>query len=437
MSLETVSPNGVHLQGTFNNFDPATTMMTDQGNGVYAVTVTLTEGDYQMYRFVNGNDMSGIEVVPAECSQEDGLRYFTVPGEPTTLDLVCFSGCGSCIPPPESLVTFQVDMANETVSLDGVHLVGSFQGWDPAATPMADAGNGIYTLELSLVEGVHHSFKYVNGITFDDTETVPGECGEDDGFGGFNRFLDVPVNDTILALVCFSRCTECPPPIEVTFQVDMSIEVVSELGVHIAGTFQEWDSAGTPMIDIGEGIYAYTTILYAGDYHEYKFINGIDWLNAEQVPAGCAQNTSRFLTVPDANTTLDLVCFGSCTICVPPTVEVTFQVDMTNETVSPEGIHIAGDFQGWDPGTTQMQDMGGNIYSYTAILNAGEYYEFKYINGITWDDEENVPTECNQNNNRYLTAPDINTTLDLVCFSGCGACPDLVSFMFQVDMALE
>ena len=437
MSLETVSPNGVHLQGTFNGFDPATTMMADQGNGVYAVIVTLTEGDYQMYRFVNGNDFTGIEVVPAECSQEDGLRYFTVPGEPTTLDLVCFGECGPCIPPPESNVTFQVDMTNEIVSPEGVHIVGSFQGWDPAATPMTDAGDGIYTLELSLVEGVHHTFKYVNGIGFDDAEDVPAECGEDDGVGGFNRFLDVPVNDTILDLVCFGRCTECPLPVDVTFQVDMSNEDVSPDGVHLVGDFQGWDLEGSPMVDIGGGIYVIGFMLFVGDYHQYKFVNGITWDEAEQVPAGCAQNDNRYLTAPDASTTLDLVCFGSCTICIPPTVEITFQVDMTNETVSPDGVHIAGDFQGWDPGTTQMQDDGGNIYSYTAILNAGEYYEYKFINGITWADEETVPTECNQNGNRFLTPPDINTTLDLVCFSGCDACPELVSVMFQVDMALE
>ena len=441
MSNETISPNGIHLAGSFNQWDPTATPMTETRAGVFTALLTLVSQDVHTYKFLNGNTLGDVEIVPESCGVPDGglgfAREITVPGDTTILDEVCFGECGPCIPPPESLVTFQVDMANETVSPDGIHLVGSFQGWDPEITPMTDAGDGIYTLGLSLVEGVHHTFKYVNGNTFDDTEDVPSECGEDDGVGGYNRYIDVPVNDTILDLVCFGRCTECPLPVDVTFQVDMSNEELSPNGVHIAGDFQGWGPATTPMTDAGDGVFTYTTSLYVGDYHEYKFINDTSWGGAETVPAGCAANENRFLTVPDANTTLDLVCFGSCTICVPPTVEVTFQVDMSNETVSPEGVHIAGDFQGWDPDTTQMQDAGDNIYTYTAILNAGEYYEYKFINGITWADEEVVPETCNQNGNRYFFAPDINTTLDVVCFSGCGACPELVSIMFQVDMALE
>ncbi len=115
-------------------------------------------------------------------------------------------------------------------------------------------------------------------------------------------------------------------------------------------------------------------------------------------------------------TTTELVCFSSSTICVPPTVEITLQVDISNEIVSPKGVHIGGDFQGWDPRITQMQDDWGIIYSYITILNVDEYYEFKYINGITWDDEESVPGECNLNDNRFFTGPDVNTSFDLVLF---------------------
>ena len=34
----------------------------------------------------------------------------------------------------QTTVTLTVDMSNEMVSEDGVHVAGSFQGWDPAAT---------------------------------------------------------------------------------------------------------------------------------------------------------------------------------------------------------------------------------------------------------------------------------------------------------------
>jgi 1,4-alpha-glucan branching enzyme len=441
MNNETVSGDGVHLAGSFNQWDPTANPMLETRAGIFTATIILTAEDVHTYKFVNGLTLDDAEIVPEECGVPYGAggfaRELIVPGVTSTLDEVCFGECDLCIPLPKSMVTFQVDMSTENIAAEGVHLAGSFQGWNPAATPMNDAGGGLYTLTLSLVEGAHQTYKFVNGISFDGAEIVPAECGEDNGSGIFNRFFDVPVNDTTLALVCYGRCTECPPPIEVIFLVDMSNEEVSPEGVHIVGSFQGWDSAASPMNFVADGVYSYAATLFEGDYHEYKFINGNSWINAELVPAGCAQNGNRYMTVPAANTELGQVCFGSCTICVPPSVEVKFQVDMSNETVSEDGVHIAGSFQGWDPSVTQMQDDGDNVYSYTAILNAGESYEFKYINGISFDNEEIVPAECSQNTNRYFIAPDVYTELDLVCFGGCSTCPQLVSVLFQVDMALQ
>ena len=34
----------------------------------------------------------------------------------------------------QTTVTLTVDMSNEMVSTDGVHVAGNFQGWDPGAT---------------------------------------------------------------------------------------------------------------------------------------------------------------------------------------------------------------------------------------------------------------------------------------------------------------
>ena len=46
----------------------------------------------------------------------------------------------------QTTVTLSVDMSNEVVSADGVHVAGNFQGWDPAATMMSDDDmDGVYT----------------------------------------------------------------------------------------------------------------------------------------------------------------------------------------------------------------------------------------------------------------------------------------------------
>ncbi|MGB2189788.1 MAG: hypothetical protein ACPH0C_02005, partial [Flavobacteriales bacterium] len=89
-------------------------------------------------------------------------------------------------------------------------------------------------------------------------------------------------------------------------------------------------------------------------------------------------------------------------------VPVTFQVDMNNETVSADGVHIAGGFQGWDPAATMMSDddMDG-VYEVTVDLPADSTYEFKFINGMAWDFVEDVPPTCQVevagNDNRFLT----------------------------------
>ena len=65
---------------------------------------------------------------------------------------------------------------------------------------------------------------------------------------------------------------------------------------------------------------------------------------------------------------------------------VTFQVDMTGQTVSANGVHIAGDFQSaagapgnWDPAATALTQVGTtNIYEVQVSIPDG-IYQFKFI----------------------------------------------------------
>lgn len=324
-------------------------------------------------------------------------------------------------------VTFQVDMSEQTVSDDGVSVAGDFQSetgvqndWTPGATMMVPVGTGVYAVTVQLPAGTY-AFKYLNGVAWGDDESVPGGCS----FGG-NRQVIVGEDALVLDPVCFGSCTVCnPPEVEVTFQVNMAEQTVSGDGVFIAGSFQGWNAGGTAMTLDHDAIYTYTASLPIGDFVMYKFLNGTSgW---ENVPGGCNYDGNRFLTVPAEAITLDPVCWGSCVDCEVPGVDITFQVDMSNETISPDGIHIAGSFQEpvWQPGDTPMTDQGNGIYSYTANLPVGEYYEYKFVNGNTWDDPqpEQVPGECASfGGNRFFTVPDAAATLDLVCFGSCEAC---------------
>ena len=121
-------------------------------------------------------------------------------------------------------VTLNVDMENVTVSDDGVHVAGSFQGWDPTATALTDDdGDGVYTVtvDMSSVADDTVYFKYINGNAWGSDEGVSDPvCGGAGGFGS-DRWLAVPSEDTTLDPVCFSECIGCDQSY-VEFEVDVA-----------------------------------------------------------------------------------------------------------------------------------------------------------------------------------------------------------------------
>ena len=82
--------------------------------------------------------------------------------------------------------------------------------------------------------------------------------------------------------------------------------------------------------------------------------------------------------------------------------EVIFSVNMQDQTVSANGVHVAGNWQSeaglpadWEPNTATMTDDDGDgIYTYTCTLPDG-VYEYKYVNGNAWgSDETQIPEIC-------------------------------------------
>lgn len=434
MSQQTVPAEGVHVAGSFQGWDPGATAMTDMGNGIYTFSQSFTAGEYIEYKYVNGDEWGEDESVPAGCAQNNN-RYLTIPSTDTTLVAVCFGSCEPCGNATE--VTLQVDMSEQTVSSNGIHVAGSFQGWNPSGTVLDLIGDNIYATTVTVSEGETIEYKFINGNAWGDEESVPSECGIPDGVGGYNRFFEVPVGGGTVDVVCFGSCDPCgviPDLVDVTFQVDMSEQTVSADGIHIAGDFQGWDPGANEMAFAANDIYVITFPLVVGSHYQFKFINGNTWDGEEIVPSECGEDNgsggyNRFIDVPDENTTLEALCFGSCEPCgVTPTEHiVTFRVDMSEQTVSGDGVHLTGDFQGWDPAATAMNLIADNIYAVDVPLFEGYHYQYKFINGNSWDGEEIVPEDCGEDNgqggfNRYVDVPDMDTTMVALCFSSCETC---------------
>ena len=182
----------------------------------------------------------------------------------------------------------------------------------------------------------------------------------------------------------------------------------------------------------GDNIWETTLALPVGFALEYKY--GIEDPNALQeqndptAPCtnGNAQYTNRVLVVPAADTTLPVVCWSSCYGCaVDVTLKVNMAWEVANNAISADGIHVAGNFQGWIPSATEMLDTDNDgIYEVTVSVPANSSIEYKFINGNAWGADEAVPAACKVagSNNRGATFTYADTTLSPVCYGKCTDC---------------
>ena len=130
-------------------------------------------------------------------------------------------------------------MQNEEVSVNGVHVAGNFQSWDPAASEMIDTnGDGKYEIDFTFVPGEELQYKFINGNDWDSAETVPDECVTEG-----NRTLVAPIFNRPYE-VCYETCEACPAP-PVTKAVIFSVDITSWL--------DEEGATGLPIFSVARG----------------------------------------------------------------------------------------------------------------------------------------------------------------------------------------
>ncbi len=440
----TISPAGVKLAGSFNNFSLTATPMTLVGNNVYQATVPLTIGELVTYKFVNGNTF---ETIPPGCAINNGTgnfnRFLSVPNTTTTLPAVCFNACNDACaaPAPTIPVTFRVNMSGQTIAAGGIKLAGSFNGFSTSANAMTPVGNNVYETTVSIPASSTIQYKFVNGTSF---ELIAEECGINDGGGNINRLLQVGTTALTLNTVCFSSCTNScatTPPVNVTFRVNMTGQTVSPTGVYLAGSFNNFSTTATPMTLVGSNVYQAVVPLVPGTTNQYKFVNGSDF---ELIGSTCGiddggGNINRFLTIPPLPITLNTVCFNRCNNSCATTVAttaVTFRVNMTGQNISSAGVKLAGSFNGFSTTANPMTERGGNLYEATVDLPVNSTFTYKFVNGNNF---ELVTVQCgvndgNGNINRTVTTASLAEQLvPAVCFGSCSDC-NRSQITFRVDL---
>jgi hypothetical protein len=185
----------IKIKGSYDGWATTErTGMSEDGMYVYKhVPAGLAEGGYEWGVIQDDGSEFGIWLLPG------GNLTFDVDAQGVPTGTLTFT---IEAPTPPVDVTFTVDMNAETVSGDGVHIAGSFGAdgyveWQPGAISMNDdgtdgdatAGDGIYSVTLTLTSETEYQFAFINGAAWEGQESVPSECGVDNGFGGFNRTL--------------------------------------------------------------------------------------------------------------------------------------------------------------------------------------------------------------------------------------------------------
>lgn len=221
---------------------------------------------------------------------------------------------------------------------------------------------------------------------------------------------------------------------QVKFAVDMTGQTVSPNGVHVTGDFQEiagyaggnWVSNTTLLTQEGStSVYSITIDLPAFAKYEYKFVNGDQFYDAEFVPVesrvGYDFNDNRWIYVDSTDNSVysagNILFAGNAPA---GKMLVRFLVNMQDETVSANGVHVAGNFQGSDPAASILYSFVSNVYEAIYFADAGTV-SYKFYNGNSSNTAETVPSSCAQNGHRQATASS-DLVLDVVCFSSCTAC---------------
>lgn len=225
MSAETVASSGVHIAGSFqsiaglgSDWNPGSTLVQDlDGDKIYEISVSLPAGTYQ-YKFINGNAWGMDENPPAACSVGNtNNREVQVENMALTLPVVPFNGC-------ISKLRLAVNLSNQTVSADGVHVMGDFQqaagfaqNWDPNASSMTDLNkDGTYEIELILPYG-DYQYVFVNGNTVLQTENLSGNCSVLGSNGLQVRTVSFAAGMANPGVYCFNTCQPCAPAVVYNF----------------------------------------------------------------------------------------------------------------------------------------------------------------------------------------------------------------------------
>lgn len=233
----------------------------------------------------------------------------------------------------------------------------------------------------------------------------------------------------LLTILMFSSGALFADKVLVTFRVNMK-EAYPTNGVYIGSDWTSWSLTTLQKMEDtdNDSIFELTVYLPVGMSYNYRYTRGnTNWGGFETLagtmcgagPSGADRN----IVIPDHNTVLDVVCFGSCLNCgETPDIPLNLSVDMTGVEISANGLHVAGSFNNWNPASLAMtDDNNDHIYEITVPVIPKLDYEYKFLNGNTLNDAEVVFGTCEFRSKRRVSVDTTGVTVPVVKFESCNA----------------
>jgi hypothetical protein len=215
MTDQVVNVAGVHLTGDFQallgltggDWQSNTLTMEQQADtNMYSVVLNLPAFRKYEYKFVNGDQFYQVEFVPIESRvgyDFNDNRWLYLDSLNTDTTFIGALKFGENAPAGLQLMRYLVDMQSVNTSANGVHVVGSFSGWDPTAHILYSFIDGIYEV-ITYAPAGNYDYNFVNGNQISDTELISDTCTNAEG----HRVIDLQTH-TILPTVCYGACTAC------------------------------------------------------------------------------------------------------------------------------------------------------------------------------------------------------------------------------------
>ncbi len=166
-----------------------------------------------------------------------------------------------------------------------VSVVGDFNGWSPDATPLVRNQDGLWSATVALPPGRQAYRFVVDGEWLEDPDNGDREA---DPFGGFNSVVTVAEDGGLGAVSAAGEVVaaggdldaeslKAGTPRAVDGGILFTFRDPAAGSVHLAGSFNGWNSSDIPLVRNGKGTWWVIRKLDAGR-HTYKFVVDGNWL---------------------------------------------------------------------------------------------------------------------------------------------------------------